>query len=106
MEPKNADDKGKERDGRHDHDRDPKPPKTITIVVNGARHEIPAKPDEISYEAVVELAFPGHPTGPNWSYPVTYSRGHGNKPRGTLTAGNSVKVVDGIVFNVTQTDKS
>lgn len=106
MEHRNPDDKGTDRGGRHDHDHDPRPPKTIVIVVNGVRHTVPAKPDEISYEAVVEMAFPGHPTGPNWSYPVTYSRGDRSKPSGTLTAGRSVKVVEGMVFNVSQTDKS
>ncbi len=76
--------------------------KRVTIVVNGRPHQV-AK-EKISFEEVVALA--NLPSGPNIVYTVTYDRGHGNKPQGTLVDGESVKVKDGMIFNVTATDKS
>ncbi|HEX8779861.1 MAG TPA: multiubiquitin domain-containing protein [Nocardioides sp.] len=85
--------------------KDPKPPKTVTIVVNGVQH-IVEKKDELTFDEVVDLAFNPRPTGPNWYFTVGYRRGHGNKPEGSLIKGQSVTVKDGMVFNVTATDKS
>lgn len=76
--------------------------KQVTIIVNGRPHQV-AKED-ISFEEVVALA--KLVTGPNIVYTVTYDRGHGHKPQGTLVPGESVKVKDGMIFNVTATDKS
>jgi Multiubiquitin len=39
-------------------------------------------------------------------FTVTYRRGEGNKPEGTLVEGETVKVKEGMIFNVTATDKS
>ena len=39
-------------------------------------------------------------------FTVTYTRGEGHKPQGTLVEGETVKVKDGMIFNVTATDKS
>lgn len=77
---------------------------TITIIVN-AREKTWAK-KEISFDEVVALAFPTPPSGSNIVFTVTYRRGEGHKPEGTLTEGESVKVKDGMIFNVTATDKS
>lgn len=35
-----------------------------------------------------------------------YRRGEGNKPEGSLVQGETVKIKDGMIFNVTATDKS
>lgn len=43
---------------------------------------------------------------PEIIYTVTYRKGDGHKPEGTLTEGERVKVKDGMIFNVTATDKS
>ena len=77
--------------------------KNITIVVNGRSKEV-AKED-MTFSEVVALA-DGRPTGQFIVYPITYRRGHGNRPEGTLVDGESVKVKDGMIFNVTATDKS
>ena len=37
---------------------------------------------------------------------VTYKRGQGSKPEGTLVPGASVKVKEGMVFNVSETGQS
>lgn len=79
-------------------------PKPVTIIVNGERHEV-AK-DEISFNEVVALAYPDQPPGPNIIYSVTYRKGPDHKPKGILPEGKSVKVKDGMIFDVRVTDKS
>jgi Multiubiquitin len=60
--------------------------------------------DDISFAEVVALS--GLPSGPTVVFTVTYRRGQGSKPEGTLADGESVKVKDGMNLNVTRTDKS
>ena len=76
--------------------------KLVTIVVEGTEHEWPK--DEITHPEVVELEFGEY--SPNITYSVTYRRGHGNKPEGSLAPGASVKVKDGMIFNVSETGQS
>ena len=75
--------------------------KDTEIIVNGR----PRKWSEaaISYEQVVELAFPGQPPDPNSIYSVTYKKGH---EQGSLVAGQSVTVKPGMIFNVSATNRS
>ncbi len=82
----------------NDHD------KTVTIIVDATPHEWPK--EEISFAEVVTLEFPDYPTHPEISYSVKYKRGHGHKPEGTLAPGGSVKVKEGMIFNVSQTGQS
>jgi hypothetical protein len=77
--------------------------KSFTIIVNAQEKVVTVQ--ELSFEAIVQLAFPP-PTSPNMTFTVTYRRGEGNKPQGTLVEGEAVKVKDGMIFNVTATDKS
>jgi hypothetical protein len=78
--------------------------KTVTIIVNGQEKTV--EKVELSFDDVVELAFDPVPSGPNVMITVTYRRGLGDKPEGTLTEGESVKVKEGMIFDVTATDKS
>ncbi len=78
---------------------------TVTIVVNGEERELPKK-DELTYDEVVDLAFNPRPVGDNIEFTITYRRGQGAKPEGTLVEGEMVKVKEGMIFNVTPTDKS
>lgn len=78
--------------------------KVHTIIVNGREKEFTGK--EISFEQVIVLAFGAVSPNPNISYTVTYKRGEGNKPEGSLVACESVKVKEGMIFNATATDKS
>jgi Multiubiquitin len=78
--------------------------KEVTIIVNGRKKEISKK--ELSFAEVVALAFSVPPTGENILFTVTYRKGSDNKPEGTLIQGQSVKVKEGMIFNVTATDKS
>lgn len=79
--------------------------KTRTIVVNGREHEVSTK--EISYEEVLDLApdVTGDATDRS-SFTVTFRRGQGNKPSGTLAEGGTVKVKEGMIFDVGRTDRS
>jgi len=78
--------------------------KDVTIIVNGEQKTVPK--EEMSFAEILALAFNPVPAGPNMVFTVTYRRGHGDKPEGTLIEGGSVKVKEGMVFNVTATDKS
>jgi hypothetical protein len=80
------------------------PPKTYRIVVNGQERVVTTK--TVTYEQIVVLAFPTPPTGQNIMYTVSYDDGPHANPSGSLTAGGKVKVKDGMIFNVTPTDKS
>jgi hypothetical protein len=78
-------------------------PKEVTIIVNGRPKTVTK--DEMTFDEIVTLA-DGLPTGPMVEYTITFRRGHGNKPEGSLVAGDSVRVKDGMIFNVSATDKS
>lgn len=78
--------------------------KEVTIYVEATPHAWPK--GEISYEEVVTLEEPSYANNPNITYSVTYKRGQGNKPEGTLVAGASVKIKDGMRFSVSETGQS
>ncbi|MDQ3819255.1 MAG: multiubiquitin domain-containing protein [Acidobacteriota bacterium] len=78
--------------------------KDVTIIVNGQPHSV--EKSALSFTEVVALAFSNPPTGPNVIFTITYRRGLGDKPEGTLVQGETVKVKDGMIFNVTATDRS
>jgi hypothetical protein len=77
--------------------------KTITIVVNGREHRV--EKGVMTFEEIVALAYPND-TGNQIVYTVTYRRGHSDNHEGTLAPGQSVRIKDGMIFNVTRTDKS
>lgn len=81
-----------------------KPKKTVTIIVEGTAHEWPK--GEITYVEVVTLEVPDYAQHPEITYSVRYKRGQGNKPEGTLAPGASVKVKEGMIFNVSETGQS
>lgn len=78
--------------------------KTVTIIVEGASHEWPK--GEITYAEVVTLEVPDYAQHPEITYSVTYERGNGEKPEGTLSKGGTVKVKDGMIFHVSETGQS
>ncbi len=77
---------------------------TYTITVNGRQKTVTS--DGLTFDQVVALAFDPVPSGPNVEVTVAYRRGHGDKPAGSLYEGQSVKVKEGMIFDVTVTDKS
>jgi hypothetical protein len=78
--------------------------KLVTIIVNATEHSV--EKDDLTFEEIVALAFNPVPQGPNVGFAITYRRGQGNKPEGNLNPGESVKVKDGMIINVTPTDRS
>lgn len=78
--------------------------RTVTIIVNG-REKI-VESNRLSFDQLLALAFDPVPDGPNWCFTVTYRNGPRPNPEGTLIDGQSVRITDRMVFNVTATDKS
>lgn len=76
----------------------------VTIVVN--TREVTVTKRELSFEDLVAIAFPDAPTGPNVLITISYRRGHGHKPEGSLLPRETVKIKDGMKFVVSATDKS
>jgi hypothetical protein len=74
------------------------------VVVNGRRREV--KGEKLTYEEVVLLAFTPPPSGPDVQITVQYTHGPEHKPTGALIEGQSVKIRDGMVFDVTATNRS
>lgn len=78
--------------------------KDFTIIVNGRQKVVTTK--ELSFSEIVALAFDNPPTGQNIVFTITYRRGEGNKPEGSLVEGEKIKIKEGMIFNVTATNKS
>jgi hypothetical protein len=77
---------------------------SATIIINARPYEVDAK--KLSFEDLVNLSYNGSPpTGDNWVFTVTYSRGeHGQG--GTMLPGDHVKIKNKMVFDVGATDRS
>ena len=84
-----------------------KPETPITILVNGQDKLLTIGTKRISYDEVVALAYPDQgDNGVNIIYTVSYSNGHDKNPKGNLAKGKSVFVKEGMIFNVSRSDKS
>jgi hypothetical protein len=77
--------------------------KEYLIIVNGREKSFAGK--EITFKQVVELALGTFEENPDVVYTVSYSKGE-DKKEGTMTVGTSVKVKNGMIFNVTRTNRS
>lgn len=75
-----------------------------TVVVN-ARQKTVSGP-KISFAHVVRLAFPDGPPSPQTVYTVAYSNGPPRNPEGKMIPGQTVKIRDGMVFDVSETSRS
>jgi hypothetical protein len=78
--------------------------KGFDIIVNAEQYHVEKK--RVSFEQIVKLGFPTPPSGQNILFTVTYYNGPKANPEGVLTAGQIVKVKNGMVFNVKATDRS
>lgn len=77
----------------------------VTIFVNIKPHEWKEK--QISYEQLVEIAYPDHKTRPNtYGYTVTYTNGPEKNPFGEMTKGSKVFVKNKMNFNVHESYQS
>jgi hypothetical protein len=78
--------------------------KAVSIIVNGQKKEVTET--KLTFEELIKLAFPNVPTGDNVMFTVRYRHGPKPNPSGTLLEGESVRVKDGMIFDVTQTVRS
>ena len=76
----------------------------INIIVNGTTY--PVSNEDVSFDQVVNLAYPDGGRGPLITYTVNFYNGAGRPSEGKLTKGQQIKVRDRTVFNVTRTDRS
>lgn len=81
-----------------------KAPKEVTVVFNGRSKTI-AK-ERLTFDDVIAYAFETPPSGDGVQFTIQYTRGHNEKPNGTLLEGDSVMVKDGMEFDVTATNRS
>jgi hypothetical protein len=91
------------REDEHFHSG-PERPREFSIIVNGRKRVVHKK--HLTFNEIVALAFDPVPVGPNIIFTITYRHGPHANPEGTLIEGGSVKLKDGMIFNVTATDKS
>lgn len=78
--------------------------KEFKIIVNGTQHTV--SNDVLTFDVIVELAFPGHPTDPNIVFSVTFDNAESKPHQGTLAPGGKVTIKNNTVFDVTQTNRS
>ncbi|MDQ2843415.1 MAG: multiubiquitin domain-containing protein [Acidobacteriota bacterium] len=80
-------------------------PKVYDIIVNATPHKLTS--DVVTFDEIVEIAFPGHPTGEDFVYSVTFEKAESKPHDGTLVQGGKVTVrKHGTIFDVTQTNRS
>jgi hypothetical protein len=78
--------------------------KVIEIAVNGQAKEVAET--KLTFNELIKLAFPTLPTGDNIMFTVRYRHGPKQNPSGTLLEGESVRIKNGMIFDVTQTVRS
>jgi hypothetical protein len=63
--------------------------------------------DEISFTDVIALAFSlFDPEKTYIEYTLTYSHGPKDKPQGSMVSGDSIKIIDRMIFNITATNRA
>lgn len=87
----------KENQG-HGHDKE------FVISVNTREHKWSER--EISFDQVVILAYGVISNDPKVIYTITYKRGHGNKPEGSMIKGEVIEVKNEMRFNVSESNQS
>ncbi len=78
--------------------------KEIVIIVNAEKKT--TVETSLSFDEVVNLAYPVPLVGQNVLFTITYRNGPHGQETGDLTQGHSVRIKKGMVFNVSPTDKS
>lgn len=79
--------------------------KTVEITVNSRQEPVPST--HVTFEQVVQLAYPGAQPEANVVYSVTYRHVASKPHAGELSAGGTVEVKNkGSVFNVARTVQS
>jgi hypothetical protein len=79
------------------------PPHEFNIIVNARPKKVSGP--TVTFDQIVALTFDPVPSPDNFVVTVAYRKG-GPKNTGTLAAGQSVEVVNGMIFDVTATNRS
>jgi hypothetical protein len=74
------------------------------IVVNGQAKTTAS--EVLTFAQVVAFDFPNTTQDANTIFTVTYKNADSQPPQGTLVVGESIKIKNGTIFNVTQTTRS
>jgi len=74
------------------------------IFVNTRPRQV--RTSTLTFWQVVKLAYPDAVENSTTYYTVTYKHGPASNPDGSMVAGETVRIKDGMRFNVTPTDKS
>lgn len=82
-----------------------RPVQGYTITINSLDESVPNK--QVTFEQVVQLAFPNDPVGSNIIYSMTYRHAASRPNAGELAEGGVIEVKhQGTIFNVTKTIQS
>jgi len=76
----------------------------VTITINTTDYEEPK--GKITYDRIVQLAYPDFGQFPNATYSIVYERGASGHATGALSKGGSVEIVKGMRFRVKRTGES
>ena len=78
--------------------------KVFSITVNAQKREVVET--KLTFDEVVKLAFSNPPNGQNIMFTIKYRNGPRVNPKGSLLEGQSVRIKNGMIFDVTPTDRS
>lgn len=78
--------------------------KPVEIIVNGQVKIYEGK--VIGYKDVIILAFGKFEDNPLIIYTIDYMKGENSNKEGSMEPGDIVKIKNGMIFDVTRTDKS
>lgn len=81
-----------------------RPPKPVTIRVNTRPKTVQAT--QLSFDEVLRLAYDTLPTGQNIEFTVQFRKGPEPRVEGSMQSGTFVNIKNGMIFNVSFTDKS
>jgi len=79
-------------------------PVQFILIINGRERSWDKK--AITFEQVIQLAFPNAVNNERTAYTVTYIKGPKQNPEGSMVKGSIVYVTNKMIFNATATDKS
>lgn len=92
------------REAEHELEQALEHPHETEIIVNSRPKSV--KGHKVSFDEIVNLAFPGQQCEQNVVFSITYRHAAEHPHSGELGLGGHVKVKNGTVFNVTKTIKS
>lgn len=78
--------------------------KEFHIIVNGRQKT--AEKRKLSFNDLVKLAYDPVPTGTEVGFVITYAHGPHHNPEGSLSMRETVRIKNGMVFDVTPIDRS